>query len=101
MIYKALEVIQIFLADERTDERTDGGVLRGPRGLKKQNPLHGCEITEDLVLYETQLEEANDAKLVEHAGVDNNLSSILSLTLNNEHYLSDLEESFQLFCLFF
>ena len=31
MIYRALEVIQIFGADERTNE----GVLRGPRGPKK------------------------------------------------------------------
>ena len=56
-------------------------------------------------LYETQHVEANDAKLVEHAGVDNSFSSILSLTLSDEHYLSDLEESvyytFHLFCLFF
>ena len=54
-------------------------------------------------LYETQLVEANDAKLVEHTGVDNSFSSILSLTLSDEHYLSDLEESvcytFHLFCL--
>ena len=34
MIYKALEVIQIFGAG-RTGGRTDKGVLRGPRGPKK------------------------------------------------------------------
>ena len=38
MIYKALEVILIFGADGRTGERTNGrtdeGVLRGPRGPK-------------------------------------------------------------------
>ena len=34
MIYKSLEALQIFLADERTDERTDGGTLRGPRRPK-------------------------------------------------------------------
>ena len=35
MIYKALEVIKIFLAG-RTNERTNEGVLRGPRGPKKK-----------------------------------------------------------------
>ena len=30
MIYRAIQLIQIFLADERTDE----GVPRGPRGPK-------------------------------------------------------------------
>ena len=39
MIYKALDVIQIFGADERTDERTDEGVPRGPRGPKKKSQL--------------------------------------------------------------
>ena len=34
MIYKSLEALQIFLADGRTDELTDGGTLRGPRGPK-------------------------------------------------------------------
>ena len=36
MIYKALAVIQIFLAEGRTNERTDEGILRGPRGPKKE-----------------------------------------------------------------
>ena len=35
MIHKALEVIQIFLADGRANE----GVPRGPRGPKKANNL--------------------------------------------------------------
>ena len=35
MIYKALDVIQIFGADERTDRQTNEGVLRGPRGPNK------------------------------------------------------------------
>ena len=51
MIYKALEVIYIFGADERTngrtngrtDERTDEGVLRGPRGPKKEKDKDGNE----------------------------------------------------------
>ena len=34
VIYKALEVILIFGAGGVTDERTDEGVLRGPRGPK-------------------------------------------------------------------
>ena len=34
MVYKALEVIQIFLAGGRTDGRTNEGVPRGPRGPK-------------------------------------------------------------------
>ena len=34
MIYKALEVIQIFLADGRTDRQANEGVPRGPRGPK-------------------------------------------------------------------
>ena len=34
MIYRAIQLIQIFLADERTDERTNEGNPRGPRGPK-------------------------------------------------------------------
>ena len=34
MIYRAIQLIQIFLAHERTDGRTDKGVPRGPRGPK-------------------------------------------------------------------
>ena len=37
MIYRALEVIQIFLAGGRANGRTDRGVPRGPRGPKKDN----------------------------------------------------------------
>ena len=33
MIYRAIQLIQIFLADEQTDE----GVPRGPRGPKKDD----------------------------------------------------------------
>ena len=35
MIYRAIQLIQIFLAHERTNERTDEGVPRGPRRPKK------------------------------------------------------------------
>ena len=35
MIYKALDVIQIFGADGRADGRTNEGVPRGPREPKK------------------------------------------------------------------
>ena len=37
MIYRALEVIQIFLAGGRANGRTDEGVPRGPRGPKNLN----------------------------------------------------------------
>ena len=36
MIYRAIQLIQIFLADERTDGRTNEGNPRGPRGPKKE-----------------------------------------------------------------
>ena len=36
MIYKASEVIQIFLADGRAGKRANEGVPRGPRGPKKR-----------------------------------------------------------------
>ena len=36
MIYRALEVIQIFLADGRTGKRANEGVPRGPRGPKNK-----------------------------------------------------------------
>ena len=39
MIYRAIQLIQIFLADERTDERTDEGNPRGPRGPKNSIEL--------------------------------------------------------------
>ena len=42
MIYKALDVIQIFGAGERTDERTNEGVPRGPRGPKNVMPDWFC-----------------------------------------------------------
>ena len=35
MIKKALDVIYVFGAEEQTNERTDEGVPRGPRGPKK------------------------------------------------------------------
>ena len=36
MIYRAIQLIQIVLADERTNGQTDEGVPRGPRGPKKK-----------------------------------------------------------------
>ena len=36
MIYKGFEIIQIFLAGERTNGRTNEGVLSGPRGPKNK-----------------------------------------------------------------
>ena len=37
MIYRAIQLIQIFLADGRTGERTNEGNPRGPRGPKKES----------------------------------------------------------------
>ena len=35
VVYRAVQWIQIFCAQERTNEQTDRGVSRGPRGPKK------------------------------------------------------------------
>ena len=46
MIYRAIQLIQIFLADGRTGERTNEGNQRGPRGPKKiRMPIdaHRCQ----------------------------------------------------------
>ena len=50
MIYRALEVIQIFLAGERANTRANEGVPRGPRGPKNKHKDKGKDEDKDKVL---------------------------------------------------